>query len=286
DYTTALVSYTIYRRLLDLRENETGNETPLPAVIRATWSHDIKRFGTYTPSGQGIVFKWNDADDVIHLGNVIPEYELATEDYVYAVLSTEDGVKKFARWKVDLSGELEILGDASPYSRCIFFQYASGPTYYLTGNKCLQIDDLKQLSEGYQSFRECNTSQGMFAFSDLNEWYSMSAFAWLTRECDGQIWSNYDNHDSAKVQFIPGNPPAVRGNETVPTTRPHSSSTTTTEVTTARPPCPNLTTLYLIAFSGLAISLISISIANGMFWIHMRRKLRVSAVFFEEHLIS
>uniref|UniRef100_A0A1I7RUZ6 Protein kinase domain-containing protein n=1 Tax=Bursaphelenchus xylophilus TaxID=6326 RepID=A0A1I7RUZ6_BURXY len=264
-------SYDISKTLLDLRESETGHETSL---IRAIWSHDMTRFGITIDQDILRVFKWKDGGNEMDLVDFRTECGFATEDYVYAVLSTEDGVKKFARWKVDLSGELEILGNANPDGSWLFFQYASGPTYYLSGDKCLQIDDLKQLSEGYQNFRECNTSQGMFAFSDLYEWYSLSAFAWLTKECDGEIWSNYDNHASIKIRFLPDDSPAVPGNETVSTIRPHSSSTTTTEVTTARPPCPNLTTLYLIAFSGLAISLISISIANGMFWIHMRRKLR------------
>ncbi|CAD5219751.1 unnamed protein product [Bursaphelenchus xylophilus] len=273
-----IVIHKLVFNLVDMQIDTKSVDVTSATSDSAIWNHNMKGLGYFLDS-EWPTFQWESDEpgpsNQLDLGNTNGTcYGFATEDYVYTQVFQEDGAKKFARWRVDLSGEVEILGDASPDENVLLFQYKFGPAYYLTDQNCLQINDLRQLSDGYKSFRKCNTSQGMFAFSDLYEWYSLSAFAWLTRECDGEIWSNYWAHVFVKIRFLPGYPPAIRRTTTLTPFATTPSSTTTEEEITYHSPCPNVTNIYRIVLLTLAIILVLIGINNVIFCVYMRRKVK------------
>ncbi|CAD5219779.1 unnamed protein product [Bursaphelenchus xylophilus] len=243
-FWTVNAALSVNKFRVDLHSGDVISKTvathdpPAPSSPSAIWNHDLTNFGYYVQL-EHQAFKWDEPPAPrLDMGTTTGTYYgFATEDYVYTQVVREDGARKFARWKVDLSGEIEIIGDASPEDHVLFLQHESGLMYYLTDNECLQADDLVELSDGYELFTACDTTKGMFTRSDLNKWYSMSAFAWLTRGCDSPIWSIYWAHVFVKIRFLPRDTPAVE-----PITRYTASAGTT--INTTEPAAVNATTTH------------------------------------------
>ncbi|CAD5219753.1 unnamed protein product [Bursaphelenchus xylophilus] len=185
---------------------ETVSKQQLPKSFEAQgiWSHDMRKVGLITFKKDDMHFVWSDDPtrtiklDSLNYGEL---YGFVRKDFVYAVLQVR-GQPKFVRWKADLNGSIEVLGEAGEIAGFLQFIEPNGPVYYLSETECLEFGELLTMRLEKNSFSLCDTDEGMFNPSKLDTVYSMTIFAYLTRNCSNQTYSNYWSHAYAKIQFI------------------------------------------------------------------------------------
>ncbi|CAD5219761.1 unnamed protein product [Bursaphelenchus xylophilus] len=222
--------------------NKTISRKFLMKTYRADgiWSRDMSKVGLIVHTNNEHHFVWsNDLTRTLKLENPPPGdltgFELKGK--IYAILQG-GGRSKFGRWNSNLTGGVEYFPGKEEEG---FFELyePKGYIYYLNSN-CKQFPKYWSMSFLYE-MPDCEDGEGIFNRSKLGVFNSMSIFAYLTRKCSDQTYSNYWSHAYAKIQFF-SRPIAntttalVITTTTIPTSTTQPSTVmrelTTTETTT------------------------------------------------------